>query len=312
MHGLVAELCAGVKIDELATTLDLDLALVVKNPDAEVVTEQLLQAGNGLLAAAGGAGDHLIKKMLHTCCQLLLAALVNLELLVAVCKLVLACRKLLLARCELLLGVGELLLACCDLFFCCRKLLLACCNGLLGLGKLCHAVFVFLELSLAVSYHLVHECGEIGNVIGNGDAEIGCDGTNGLYEPCLSALKAGQLCDGAVTELDILVEIRHEGLDLCKLFLAFVVGLSILGNFLLTCLVFLLARFKSLYAFCVSLFALLEGLLTCVILFVACIEGALTGRQLNETSLICADTVEVDILIFLELLDTVASGCDTL
>ena len=312
MHGLVAELCAGVKIDELAATLDLDLALVVKNPDAEVVTEQLLQAGNGLLAAAGGAGDHLIKKQLHSCCQLLLAALVNLELLVAVCKLVLACRKLLLARCELLLGVGELLLACCDLLLSVSKLCLACCDGLLSLGELCNTVFILLELSLAFSYHLVHECGEIGNVIGDGDAELGCDGTNGLYEPCLSVVKAGQLCDGAVTEFNILIEVGHEGLDLCELFLAFVVGLGVVSDLLLTGLVFLLACFEGLYAFCVCLLGILEGLLACVVLFVACIEGALTGRQLNETSLICADTVEVDILIFLELLDTVASGCDTL
>ena len=292
----VAKPGAIFKVNKLAVALNLDFAVFVEYPNAEIVTEEFLQAGNGLLAAAGGAGNHGFEKLLHACCELTLAVFVYGKLLIAVSELCAACCEVLLALSELLFSVLECLFTGSDLCF-------AGCDCLFSLCELSKTVFILLELSFAVSYHVLHELGEVGYILGNFDAEVACNGANDLYKPCLSITEAGQSGEIAVAELDILVNIRHERLDLRKLFLAFIVSLGVVGDLLLT-------GFISLLALCKCLLALFELLLAGVILLVAVGKLALAVGISDEACLVGVNALEVNILVLHKLLDAVTGGCD--
>ena len=162
--------------------------------------------------------------------------------------------------------------------------------------KLLQTVFILLELCLAFSDHLLHVCGEVGNVFGDLKSEVLCEGTNNAHEPKLCGIEAGELCQRAVTELDVLIEVRHKRLDLLKHCLAFVVSLSVFFDLLLAFFVSLQAFFVSLLAFGVCL---LTGCELCCAFVVGC-------KSVGEG--VCA--VKVSLLIVLELLYALSCFCD--
>lgn len=166
------------------------------------------------------------------------------------------------------------------------------------------------------------------SVTSSGISKIGLlgNGTNLLCEPCLSGFKAGKLCNGAVTELDIGVDKGHQRLDLCELCLAFVVGIGVgiylcltLGNLLLACLEGLLALLILSIAFGESLLALLIGLkslfilaLACVVSLVACIKLILACIVVLQTFCVSTDAVVIRIFVLLQKCDSILKLADNI
>ena len=240
-------MCAAVFLDDE----------VVGDLEAELDCQILGQGLNGLLAAVEAeAGLLAFKKCSCALYQGELTLLENGKLSLAVGKLTLRHSKLVCACCEVLAACRELCLAC-------RELLLGLCKLLLAGCELRKAVFIGFELSLAVGDHLVDVCREVCYICGNVQTHVGRDGTDNGNKPHLRAVKAGQLCDGAVAELDVLVEIRQQRLDLRELFLAFVISLGVgVDSSLALCELFL-ACFIGCIALCKSFLACCEGSLAC-------------------------------------------------
>ena len=62
---------------------------------------------------------------------------------------------------------------------------------------------------------------------------LGRDRTHDGDEPRLRVREAGEVCDGAVAELDILVNVGHQRLNLGEGGLAFIVGCGVVLDLLL-------------------------------------------------------------------------------
>lgn len=292
---VLAELLVHFLVDvRLAVFLDDE---VVGNLEAVLHCQVLGQALYGLFAAVvAEAGLHAFKQSSCAVGEGELALLENGKLSPAVFKLAFGCRELFRAGCKILT-------ACRELSFALRQSLFRLCKLLLAGFKLCKAVLILLELSLAVCNHLIDVCGEIGHVCGDIKAETCAERTDDGNEPDLCAVKAGELCDGSVTELDVQIQVRQQGLDLCELFLALVVSLSV-GVYLC------LALCQSLLAGLVSGIALCQGLFTGR-------ERRLTGGivalalgVLVQAVGIGAYTGEIGLLIFPELGDACLCGLE--
>ncbi|CCX72196.1 unknown [Firmicutes bacterium CAG:555] len=282
----------------------------------------ILIAGHGVLVNECHAVFKLLErslavgKLCRTGCKLLFACL----------ELICACGKLLLGGLELCFALGKLLLACCKLSLCGLESLLALCDLLLAGLERCQTVLILLELSLAVSDHLLHVFGEVGDILGDGQTGLLGEGTNLAHEPCLSGVKAGNLCNGAVTELDIGIEQRHERLDLGEHCLAFIVSLGIGIDELLTLCDLLLAGLKFLLALFVLGIALCQGLLALLIcgqtLFVLALTGIiglltcgklfLAGRVIAQTLCVGADAFIVRIFVFFQKCDSILKLTDNI
>ena len=191
-------------------------------------------------------------------------------------------REIVFALRKLLLSVSELSLACGD--------------GLLGLGQLDQTVFVLLELGLAVRDHLLHVSRQVSHVGRDIQTLLGRDRTHDGDEPRLRVREAGEVCDGAVAELDILVNIGHQRLDLGEGGLAFIVSLGVVGNLLL--------------AGGVGSFAFLELLLAGVVGGVACGELSLAFGVGDQAGGVGVHAGEVRALGLLQLVKTVVERLD--
>ena len=172
----------------------------------------------------------------------------------------------------------------------------------LALFKSGETVLILLELCLTLGDHILHILGEIGNVVGNRQSELRAERTHDGHKPRLSAVKAipgghtGNHPDAVVAELDILVEHRHEGLDLAQKLLALVISLGV-GVYLSLAFGDLpFALFKGGLARFVVHIALCEGGLALVV-------GALSGRIIAKTLAVGPDTVKVCLLVFLQSRD---------
>ena len=245
---------------------------VIGDSNVEFLCHVLGEGHDGLLAAVPVvAGNHAVEEGVCAFCKSDFALLEYVELCVAVSEL---CA----AGCEVISALVKLSFTFCELLLCV-------CEHLFGFLKLLQTVFILLELCLAFSDHLLHVCGEVGNIFGDLKSEVLCEGTNNAHEPKLCGIEAGELCQRAVTELDVLIEVRHKRLDLLKHCLAFVVSLGVVGDLLLAFFVSLLAFFVSLLAFGVCL---LTGCELCCAFVVGC-------KSVGEG--VCA--VKVSLLIFL-------------
>ena len=223
-------------------------------------------------------------------CELLCAGS---ELLLAVFKRLLALRKILFALRQLLFGLGQLLFAGCEL-------------GLTGF-KLRQTVLILLEHRLTLGDHVLNIYREVGDVCGNGKPHALCKRSDLSCKPCLRTVKAGQLCDASVAELDIGVQKRHERLDLRKKRLALIISVGVLVDHLLTLGDLLTSLLKSLLSGLIILIALLEGSLALVIILIALskrrlpfVIGLLTGCIVAQTLGIGADAFVICGLVFLE------------
>ena len=213
------------EVEVLAAVDDADLTVVIELPDGEVVAIALFEdVGNArahfLVAVAFVVHvSGLAHQELAAGSDLRASFLKGVELLLAVGELVAAGRERVFALRELLLSVSELSLTCGD--------------GLLGLGQLDQTVFILLELGFAVGDHLLDVSRQVGHIVRNGQTLLGRDRTHDGDEPRLGAREAGEVGDGAVTELHILIDIGHEGLNLGEGSLAFIVGCGVVLNLLL-------------------------------------------------------------------------------
>ena len=87
---------------------------------------------------------------------------------------------------------------------------------------------------MTLCYHVLHICREVGNVVGNAESHSCRNGTNHGHKPALCRAEAGKVYQISVTELLVLLKIRHERLNLLKQSLAFVVRLSVCIDLRLT------------------------------------------------------------------------------
>ena len=213
------------EVEVLAAVDDADLTVVIELPDGEVVAIALFEdIGNArahfLVAVAFVVHvSRLAHQELAAGSDLRAAVLKHAQLLLAVGQLIATVGEVHFALRELLLSVSELSLACGD--------------GLLGLGQLDQTVFILLELRLAVRDHLLDVSRQVGHIVRNDQTLAGRDRTHDGDEPRLGAREAAEVGDGAVTELDILVDVGHEGLNLGEGSLAFIVGCGVVLNLLL-------------------------------------------------------------------------------
>ena len=213
------------EVEVLAAVDDADLTVVIELPDGEVVAVALFEdVGNArahfLVAVAFVVHvSGLAHQELAAGSDLRAAVLKHVELLLAVGQLSAAVGEVHFALCKLLLGVSELRLTGGD--------------GLLGLGQLDQTVLVLLELRLAVGDHLLDVSRQVGHIVRNDQTHVGRDRTHDGDEPRLGAREAGEVGDGAVTELHILIDIGHERLDLGEGRFAFIVSSGVVLDLLL-------------------------------------------------------------------------------
>ena len=284
----LSDRAAVFEVQVLAAVDDADFAVVVELPDGEVVAAALFEdVGNArahdLVALAFVVHvSGLSHQELTAGSDLRAAVLEHAELLLAVGELVAAGRKIDLALRELLLSVSELSLACGD--------------GLLGLGQLDQAVFILLELGLAVRDHLLDVSRQVSHVGRDIQTLLGRDRTHDGDEPRLRVREAGEVCDGAVAELDILVNVGHQRLDLGEGGLAFIVGCGVVLDLLL--------------AGGVLGLAFLELLLAGVVGGVARGERRLAFGVGDQTGGVGVHTGEVSALVLLQLVKTVVERLD--
>ena len=273
---------AVVEVQVLAAVDDTNLTVVVELPDGEVVAVALFEdVGNArahfLVAVAFVVHvSGLSHQELTAGGDLRASFLKGVELLLAVGELVAAVRERVFALRELLLSVSELSLACGD--------------GLLGLGQLDQTVFILLELGFAVGDHLLDVSRQVGHIVRNGQTLLGRDRTHDGDEPRLGAREAGEVCDGAVAELDILVNVGHQRLDLGEGGLAFIVGCGVVLDLLL--------------AGGVGGFAFLKLLLAGVVGGVACGELSLAFGVGDQAGGVGVHAGEVSALVLLQQIKT--------
>ena len=267
------------EVEVLAAVDDTNLTVVIELPDGEVVAVALFEdVGNArahfLVAVALVVHvSGLAHQELAAGSDLRAAVLEHAQLLLAVGELVAAVGEVHFALRELLLGVSELSLACGD--------------GLLGLGQLDQTVFVLLELRLAVGDHLLDVSRQVGHIVRNGQTLAGRDRTHDGDEPRLGAREAAEVCDGAVTELHILIDIGHERLDLGEGRFAFIVSSGVVLDLLL--------------AGGIGGFAFVELLLAGVVGGVACGERRFAFGVRDQAGGVGVHTGEVRALVLLQL-----------
>lgn len=306
----------------------------------KVVTETLCERFNADIAFLGGDGRHAgcnffqsVFNLLNAVFKLCERSFTVFQLLSTVSELFLAISIVLLAfgvvcialieldftSGELFLTIGELFLTICKVFFALSDLFLA-------LFESSKAVLILFELSFAVGDHVLNILRQVGYVVWNIQICLLGDRTNDGGEPFLCIVKSRERFEVAVTELNILVYIRHERLNLSELLFTFVVSLSVVVDLLLTVGELFLTGCKVFLTLS-DLFAAFRELLNTVIIvfltfdevFAALNELLTTISELLDTIIVVFDaliildcTGEVSIFVSSKLTDTIIQRIELL
>lgn len=314
--------------------------IVAEFGNVKVVTETLCERFDADIAFLGGNGRHTgcnffqsvfnlldavfkLGKRSFTVFQLLSTVS---ELLLTVGIVSLAFGVVRIALIELDFTSGEFFLTVSELFLTICKVFFALCDLFLALFESNKAVLILFELSFAVGDHVLDVLRQVGYVVWNIQIGLLGDRTNDGGEPFLCIVKSRERFEVAVAELNILVYIRHEGLNLSELLFAFVVSLRVVVDLLLTvgelfltgCEVFLTLS-DLLAAFCELLHTVIIVFLTFDEVFAALYELLTTVSEIFLALLvifyaliILNCTGEVSVLVGSELANTVIQRVELL
>ena len=158
---------------------------------------------------------------------------------------------------------------------------------------------------MAFGDHVLDVGREVRHIARNGQSHLGCDRTNNRHEPCLCSSKAGPVAGAgiAVTPCNVLIHIRHQGVDLLEHRLALVVGFGVRFDHGLAFCVLPLALFQFGYARVIV--GLTFGQLRsggCQLRAAGC-QSCLTFLIRDQAGFIRTDTGGIGVFVFLELCD---------
>ena len=303
------DLLRHVEVEELAAVHNENLPVFVELPVGEVFTQALFADGSH-----AGADDlvaftlvvsvfRLAQQRLQTSRDLRCAVLKHGELCLAVRQILRALLELCLA-----FGIGSLTGGVCGVariqrLLCFGKLGFTLSDGLFGLSKLSNAGFIRRHLRMAFGDHGLDVGREVRHIARNGQSHLGCERTHDADEPDLCVFETGEVGDAGIAPCNVLINVRHQGVNLLKHGLAFVVSGGIRFDRGLPFGVGLLAGFELCYAFVIGG---LTGDELWFILRELCAAGCqscLTFLIRYQAGFIRTDTGGIGVFVFLELCD---------